>query len=68
MKPTKLFKATIEIWSAYDPRLAELEDLARDATSGDALCERMSVELATDPDLMPDTDFFGWDEDENQNQ
>ena len=60
--PKKLFKTTIVIWSEYDTTEVELEDLAREASSGDAYCSRyrsVAVEApATDPDF-DDTEFFG---------
>lgn len=70
-KPKELYKTTIVIWTDYDPAGVELEDLAREATSGDALCDGQGTEKVTDPEQMPDTDFFGIDEDdqdENQDQ
>ena len=40
MKRNPLYKTTIVIWTNDDPEGMELEDLAREATCGDALCTR----------------------------
>ena len=58
-KPDALYKTTIVIWTDYDPSGVELEDLARDATSGEALCGSQETTKITDPAEYPDTDFFG---------
>lgn len=44
-----LFKTTIVIWSTYDGASVELEDLAREATVGDAYCSLQRSELVADP-------------------
>lgn len=57
----KLFKTTIVIWSEYDTSAIELEDLAREATSGEAHCSSSNSELVEDPKGDPDwdgTEFF----------
>jgi len=66
MKP--LYKTTIVIWSAYDPEKSsmELEDLAHDATVGEAYCSKQKSERVEKPEENPDwdgTEFFG-DEDD----
>jgi hypothetical protein len=48
------YKTTIVIWTDYDPSEVELEDLARDATSGEAICSKQQVEKIDDPDSDPD--------------
>lgn len=57
----KLFKTTIVIWSDYDPSGIGLDDLAREAISGDAYCSKQAKELIRDPQKDPDwdgTEFF----------
>jgi hypothetical protein len=61
-KPTSqnqrgLFKTTIIIWSEYDGSGASLEDLARDATSGESHCHSQKSEWIEDP--KNDKDFSG---------
>lgn len=59
MKP--LYKTTIVIWSEQNPREIELEDLAREATSGDCYCSSSEVKYIVDPPSDPDwdsTEFF----------
>lgn len=58
MKPSKLYKTTIVIWSEYVTDSVEIEDLARDATSGEAFCSGQDCEEVTDPSAFPDTEFF----------
>lgn len=58
---TPLFKTTIVIWSDYDPRETELEELARDATSGGSYCSVQRADYVLDPTGDPDwddTEFF----------
>lgn len=58
---TPLFKTTIVIWSEYNPQERELDDLARDATSGESYCSRFHVEQVADPKSDPawdGTEFF----------
>jgi hypothetical protein len=64
----KLYKTTITIWSKFNPEDEglELEDLARDATSGSSYCSKFNTDLMEDPTADPDwdgTEFF-WDGDE----
>ena len=58
----KLYKTTVVLWSEYDPsNQVELEDLARDATSGEAYCSKQCTILIEDPQGDPDwdmTEFF----------
>lgn len=49
-----LFKTTIVIWSEYNGTEVELEDLAREATSGDAYCSVSKCEAVSDPESDPD--------------
>jgi hypothetical protein len=73
MKPKKLWKTTIVIWSEWEPKTDdtadeqpyELEDLAHAATSGDAYCSKQVAVLVKDPSSDPDwdgTEFFDCDE------
>ena len=63
-----LYKTTIVIWSEYPGDQVELEDLAREATMGDAYCSKQeSVRVENnDPaigaDDGPSRDFFGLDD------
>ena len=64
--PEKLYKTTVVIWSDFDGGNVELEDLAREATSGSAYCTKQKAELVdprTDPEF-DGSDFFGFDEEE----
>jgi len=36
----RLYKTTLEIYTDYDPVAVEIDDLAREAVSGDAICEK----------------------------
>ena len=59
MKP--LYKTTIVIWSDFEPSHLELEDLARDATSGESFCSRCIREAIQHPEMdeyPPDEEFF----------
>lgn len=59
MKP--LYKTTVVIWTEYDPHQSELEDLARDATSGESYCSKAVTEVVNDPATDSDwdgTEFF----------
>jgi hypothetical protein len=56
-----LYKTTIVIWTDYDPRTRELEDLAREATVGDAYCSKQEAVEVADPSGDPEwdgTEFF----------
>lgn len=57
----KLFKTTIVIWSEFNSDNVELEDLARDATSGESYCSKQNCEYVEDVQKDPDwddTEFF----------
>jgi hypothetical protein len=57
----KLYKTTVVIWSEYDPKGTELEDLAHDATEGESYCSSQKTVLVRDPEKDPDwdgTEFF----------
>ena len=68
-----LWKTTIVIWSDYDPTNLELENLAREAQTGDCYCSRQDTnqvsigDLPDDPD-WDDTEFFGSLTHENQEE
>lgn len=67
MKP--LYKSTIVIWSEFEPTQLELEDLAYQATSGEAYCSKMEADLVEDPASDPDwdgTEFFGTGEENDR--
>jgi hypothetical protein len=56
-----LYKTTIVIWSEYDGSEVEVEDLAREAMSGDAYCSKSQTERVEKPELDADwdgTEFF----------
>lgn len=60
-----LWKTTIVVWTDYDPRSRELEDLAREATSGDAYCSKQEAVEVANPESDDDwdgTEFFGLEE------
>ncbi len=67
-----LYKTTIVIWSEYDPTdEVELDDLAREAVSGDAYCSKMRALKVDDPPKDPDwdgTEFFGESDCPHENQ
>jgi len=57
-----LYRTTIVIWSEYDGEKVEIEDLAFQATEGNAYCSKQSSVLVREPELDPDwdgTEFFG---------
>ena len=57
--PEKLFRTTIHIWTEYDPtNSVEIDDLAREAMTGEGYCSLQETELVTDPDKFPNTEFF----------
>ena len=65
----KLYKTIIVIWSEYPTDGVELEDLAREATSGDAYCvssECTAIEDTANDPHWDGTEFFerGNDEDD----
>jgi hypothetical protein len=62
MTPDKLYKTTIIIWSDFDPVLCEIDYLAREAISGDTYCSEKNIEIVSDTEKFPQTDFFGTNE------
>ena len=54
----QLWKTTIIIWTDYDPSEFEIDDLAREAMSGDGYCSEQNTELVTDEAQFPQTEFF----------
>ena len=52
----RLYKTTIVIWSDYPGDSVELEDLARQATSGDAICTQQTSKPVDRPWGEPDFD------------
>jgi hypothetical protein len=59
--PGPLRKTTVVIWSEFSGDQVELEQLAREATSGEAYCSRYRSERVLDPSGDPawdGTDFF----------
>ena len=53
------------IWSDFDPRNMELEDLARAATSGDCYCSEVQETIVHEPENDPQwdgTEFFDFDD------
>ncbi len=66
-RPKQLWLSKIEVWTEFDPAGMELEDLAREATSGDAYCPLNEAIRVTNPDEFPATEFFdNPDEEEGQ--
>ena len=61
----KLWKTTIEIVTDYDPtNTLEIEDLAREATSGEAYCIRQTTEPIYPSNLEDGCrEFFNCNED-----
>jgi hypothetical protein len=56
-----LWKSTITIWSRFDPQQVELDDLAREAVSGEAYCADMTAVYVEHPETdakWDDTEFF----------
>jgi hypothetical protein len=51
-----LYKTTIVIWTEDDPEELELEDLAREATSGCGFCSKQETVKVEDPDGDPEFD------------
>jgi hypothetical protein len=61
--PKKLFKTTIILWSEVPGDQYELDELAREATSGNAYCSKQET-IEVDPRQDKDwdgTEFFGVD-------
>lgn len=65
-KPTGLYKTTITIWTDYAPDDVDLETLGREATSGNAYCSGQTTDYVTEPAEFPETDFFGSDNDDDE--
>ena len=60
-KQRPLRKTTIVIWSEYDGSKVELENLAWQATRGDAYCSKQETVYVENPEKDPDwdnTEFF----------
>jgi hypothetical protein len=56
-----LHKTTIVIWTEFEPTSMELEDLAREASVGDAYCSSSVSEYVEHPETDPawdGTEFF----------
>lgn len=60
----KLWRSTIVIWTDFDPSSLELEDLAREASTGSGICTDMDSEIV-DANECPRLDYFGLDEDDD---
>ena len=63
MKMAKnLYKTTIVIWSDFEPRNVEIDDLAREAVEGASYCSVRRDVLVRDTTTDPEwdgTEFFG---------
>lgn len=55
-QPKALYKTNIVIWTDYNPQSVELENLAREAQSGDAYCSKQEARMVVDPAADPDWD------------
>jgi len=53
-----IWATVIVILSDFDPRGAELEDLARDAVSGESYCISMESREATSAEIGQTGEFF----------
>lgn len=56
-----LYKATITIWSEFDPTKLELTELAHEAEVGEAYCSKLAAIKVDKPSADPDwdgTEFF----------
>ena len=63
-----LYKTTIIIWSDFNPEDYDIEDLSREALSGDAYCSSYEAEFIDDPESDVDWDgtkFFNTDSDDS---
>lgn len=68
MRPKKLYRTVITIWTEYDPVSednevpgeVDLEELGREAQRGSAFCERCETTECTDTGQFPQsvTEFF----------
>ena len=61
MKPTKLYRTTIVIWTEVHTDDWELDDIAREAISGEGFCSSSQCEEVSDAEQFPDTEFFDFD-------
>ena len=59
MRPSKLWKTTLVIWSDYDPRVVAIDTLATHASWGDSYCSKRTDVEVIDASKFPPTDFFG---------
>jgi hypothetical protein len=51
--PCRLYKTTIVIFSEFNPENYDIDDLALEATEGDAVCTEAKTELIANPSLFP---------------
>ena len=58
MKPKKLYKTTIVIWTEYNTDCWGINALAEEAVSGNAYCDIQDCDEVTDVSQFPDTEFF----------
>lgn len=63
MRPEKLYRTTIVIWSEIPSDDYELDELASAAIEGDCFCSSIQCEEVTDPKQFPQTEFFDTPED-----
>jgi len=69
--PKELYKTTIIIWSDFNPANFAIDELAREAISGDAYCSEQNTEYVTDAGQFPKTEFFDSpepDEDDDEDE
>ena len=57
-KPKGLYRTTIVIWTEYPPQGSEIDDLARDAMTGDAYCSQQETDYVVNQGEFPSTEFF----------
>lgn len=60
-----LFKSTIIIWTDYNPVCTELEDLVRDAMSGDGYLQEQSYEIVDNQDAPNEVKAFMFADEES---
>jgi hypothetical protein len=58
MKPEKLYKTTIVIWTNGEVAAKGLAQLAYEAENGDAFCSSQVTDVVTTSASFPATDFF----------
>ena len=51
--PSRLYKTTIVIFSEFNPENYDIDDLALEATEGDAICTETTTELITEKSKFP---------------